>query len=425
MPHADKNRLNETQRIRLLQELHLLKEDSGGTFDRLTRITTQILEVPVSLVSMVDDEHQWFPGCTGLPEPYASTRETPLSHSFCQHVVAEKSPLIIEDAREHPLVHDNLAIPDLNVIAYLGIPVVTVDGVVLGSFCAIDDKPRDWSDRDITLMVELAASVMTEIELRAELRKRRETEQALTESIREREFLRTVKQMTQSISHDLRNPLSSIQLKTELLGRRVEDDYALQTITYMKSKLAEVRNILDSFTMLWSVETDHAIKKSYVNMHSVIEEVVHQIEGQQTRVSKSVVVDLKLLADNVRIAGQQQLLSVMMSNLLENAIIFGKDSGVSIVITTENVGDELVILIEDNGIGIPEDDLPHIFDPLYKVNKARTTEKSASGLGLTVVRQIVDDHSGKIIVNSKLGEGSQFTIRFPIKVPHQDMVKPF
>lgn len=414
MPLADKNLLKETQRIRLLKELHLLKEESGGTFDRLTRITTQILEVPVSLVSIVDDEHQWFIGCTGLPEPYASTRETPLSHSFCQHVVANRSPLIIENAPEHPLVHDNLAIAELKFIAYLGIPIITSDGFVPGSFCAIDNKPHDWSDRDITLMVELAASIMTEIELRSELQRRRDTEKALMESFREREYLRTVKQMTQSISHDLRNPLSSIQLKTDMLARRLEDDYAVESLDYVKSKLAEIKNVLDSFTMLWSVESERTVKQSSVNMHRIIEKAIFQIEEKYSRQSKPVLFDMKLLADRFSISGQAQLLSVMMSNLLENSVIFGKESGVVITVTSQNIGNDLVILLEDDGIGIPEEDLPHIFDPFYKVNKARTTEVSASGLGLTVARQIVDEHSGNITVNSTPGKGTQFTIKLPL-----------
>ncbi|MEP7190507.1 MAG: PAS domain S-box protein, partial [Roseiflexaceae bacterium] len=114
-----------------------------------------------------------------LAEPWASWRETPLSHSFCQHVVDSSQPLIIADAREHPLVSDNLAIPDLGVIAYAGIPLTTADGFTIGSLCAIDHIPRDWSQDELDLLGDFAATVLTAIELRAELSEHQRTEEAL------------------------------------------------------------------------------------------------------------------------------------------------------------------------------------------------------------------------------------------------------
>lgn len=80
-----------------------------------------VARVPVALISLVDEDRQFFVSQQGLPEPWAKARQTPLSHSFCQHVVATGDPLIVSDARENPLVCGNLAIRDLNVIAYLGL----------------------------------------------------------------------------------------------------------------------------------------------------------------------------------------------------------------------------------------------------------------------------------------------------------------
>lgn len=159
--------LTDTQRLAALRRVALLDTPAEEAFDRLTRLAGLILGVPVALVSLVDADRQFFKSCVGLPEPWASVRETPLSHSFCQHTIASRQPLVIEDAREHPLVRDNLAIPDLNVIAYAGIPLITSDGHVLGSFCAIDGQPRTWTDHDLAVLTELAGSAMTIIELRA------------------------------------------------------------------------------------------------------------------------------------------------------------------------------------------------------------------------------------------------------------------
>src|SRR5919202_2375924 len=96
--------LHDPARLAALRQSALLDSPTEAAFDRLTRLATRMLHVPVALVSLVDQNRQFFKSCIGLPDPWASQRETPLSHSFCQHVVATGEPLIIPDARTHPLV---------------------------------------------------------------------------------------------------------------------------------------------------------------------------------------------------------------------------------------------------------------------------------------------------------------------------------
>lgn len=136
-------------------------------FDRLTRIAARVLNAPVALVSLVDVDRQVFAGCVGLPEPWATRRETPLSHSFCQHAVASREPLVISDAREDPRVRGNAAIRDLGVVAYAGIPLIDRDGHALGSLCVIDDKPRTWTTDQVDLLRDLALTVVSELEARS------------------------------------------------------------------------------------------------------------------------------------------------------------------------------------------------------------------------------------------------------------------
>ena len=143
---------DDSPRLAALQRTNLLDSPPEEAFDRLTRLASKILHVPVSLVSLVDHERQYFKSVVGPDDPWATLRETPLSHSFCQHVVASSKPLIITDARRHPLVHQNLAIPDLGVVAYAGMPLTTPDGQTLGSFCAIDTQPREWTEEEIEIL---------------------------------------------------------------------------------------------------------------------------------------------------------------------------------------------------------------------------------------------------------------------------------
>ncbi|AGL14742.1 GAF domain-containing SpoIIE family protein phosphatase [Actinoplanes sp. N902-109] len=135
-------------------------------FDRFASLVKRMLGVPVALVSLVDDLRQFFPGQIGLPEPWAGRRETPLSHSFCQHVVDEGVPKVFPDARIYAQVRDNLAIPELSVVAYAGMPLTDADGRTLGSLCAIDTKPRAWTKDELAILTDLAEACASELRLR-------------------------------------------------------------------------------------------------------------------------------------------------------------------------------------------------------------------------------------------------------------------
>lgn len=149
-----------------LPESTPLPAASDPAFERFVRLVRASLGVPVALVTLVSAEEQVFPGAAGLPEPWQTQRSTPLSHSFCQYVVLSGEPLVVSDARDHPLVRDNLAIPDLGVVAYAGMPL-RMDGTVVGSLCAIDGEPRSWSERDVAVLRDLADACSSELTLRS------------------------------------------------------------------------------------------------------------------------------------------------------------------------------------------------------------------------------------------------------------------
>lgn len=205
MPKVDATPVvQDPNRLKVLESLDLLDSPTEAAFDRLTRLASMIVDAPVSLVTLIDADRQFFKSHFGLPEPVATDRETPLSHSFCQYVVATGEPLIVKDARENEMLKDNLAIPDFNVIGYLGMPLRTTDGVEFGSFCVLDTKPRTWTNSDVEVIRELALSVMTEIELRSQIKARQQIQDALSEQNRKykrvhRFALSTVTHMDDSI----------------------------------------------------------------------------------------------------------------------------------------------------------------------------------------------------------------------------------
>ncbi len=153
-------------RLAALRDLGILGTPPEEDFDRFTRLASELLEAPVSLVSLVDRDRQFFKSQHGLPEPWASARQTPLSHSFCKHAVASGRALVIEDTRQNLTVADNPAIRDLSAIAYAGVPLVLEDGHAVGTLCVVDAEPRRWAQRDLRILADLAAAVQALIGLR-------------------------------------------------------------------------------------------------------------------------------------------------------------------------------------------------------------------------------------------------------------------
>jgi signal transduction protein with GAF and PtsI domain len=161
------DQLSEPGRLAALRKADLLDTPPEEAFDQLARVAARVTQAPMALVSIVDVNRQFLKSCIGSIAPRPEERETPITHSFCKYAVMNKEPLIIADAREHPLVKDNPAITEYGVIAYLGIPLITRDGYALGTLCVLDSKPRIWNDEQVEILQSLASSIMTTIAYRS------------------------------------------------------------------------------------------------------------------------------------------------------------------------------------------------------------------------------------------------------------------
>jgi PAS domain S-box-containing protein len=164
---TDRTERDDSPRLRQLAATGMLDVPRDAVFDSLTRLAAAALQVPGALVTLVDRDRQWFTSAYGLGEPWRTMRESPLSHSFCRHVVERGATLAIADARRDPLVRDNPAIEAMGVVAYAGAPLV-VDGHVLGAVAAFSPTAREWSDRDVALLREFAELAAAELRHRIE-----------------------------------------------------------------------------------------------------------------------------------------------------------------------------------------------------------------------------------------------------------------
>lgn len=181
--------VTDARRLEAIERSGLLSLQDTATLDQLISVIRDVLGVPVALVSVVSHDRQVFPIAQGLPEPWQSSGETPLSHSFCQHVVTSELPLQVDDAPANTLLCDNLAIRDLGVQAYLGTPIRDPDGFILGSLCAIDTQPRKWTARDLGVLEAFSATITTQLLARQALSEQRRYHQEL---IRQQEKLKRV-----------------------------------------------------------------------------------------------------------------------------------------------------------------------------------------------------------------------------------------
>lgn len=159
--------LGELSRRAALRSVDLLDTPPEEQFDRFTRLAATALGAPVSLITLVDSDRQFYKSATGIPASWRSDEEGPVgSWSFCRHTVALGETLAISDARHHGMVKNHPATMR-GVVAYLGVPLVVGGGHVLGTLCVMDFRPRDWTERERSLLSELAASVVSQVELRA------------------------------------------------------------------------------------------------------------------------------------------------------------------------------------------------------------------------------------------------------------------
>jgi sigma-B regulation protein RsbU (phosphoserine phosphatase) len=169
--------LNNAQRLAALQATGLMDSPAEEQFDRITRLARRMLGTPYALLTLVDGSRQFFKSQAGIPADLAEARGTPLSHSICKHVVEDEAPLVISDTKSNARVRENGAVIDLNITAYAGYPLKTDNGDVIGSFCVLDTEQHTWSDDDLQCLQDLAAMVMTEVELRMALDKERRLRQ--------------------------------------------------------------------------------------------------------------------------------------------------------------------------------------------------------------------------------------------------------
>lgn len=379
--------VSDPVRLAALHASGLIDSRSDPDFERITSLAARVLGVPVCLVSLVDADRQIFAGACGLPAPYDVIRETPLSHSFCQHAVNEGRPLIIRDAKLDLRVAGNSAVSDLGVAAYLGFPLAGPEGHLFGAFCVIDTRPRDWTKDEIEAVRDFTALVAGQIELH--IARRRE------------------KSSLDLVIHDLKSPLAGIRMIAGLLHERREG-LPGEVVPLVEALGESSENAVHLVESLARRDRQAALCPD-------LEAVLARVADRQRPLAeeKGLCLEHRNGGPLVRLAAAEWVIERIADNLLSNALKFTPPGG-TVRVTTIHGDRDGGFEIADSGPGFAEEDLPKIYHRYARMSAQPTAGEPSTGLGLSIVKRLVDEEGGSVHLLSAPREGAVFRVSFPL-----------
>ena len=340
------------------------------------------------------------------------------------HAAFIKQPYYSNDVKNDPYF---IGQPEIeNIKSELAVPIL-LEKSVIGVIKVDSDEAGRFKEEDAELMVTLANSAAVAIANSQLYERIKDLNKNLEEKVQLRtEELKVINQkLEKSIelksqfiadaSHELRTPLTIIKgnLDISLLDEKAKTNELRDTLKSIDEEVNHMSGILADLMILTHAGAGKLnLKKADALLGPLLKTAAQSMEilAKEKNINIQVNGDEKLSA----MIDDDKFLKLLL-NLISNAIKYGKENG-WVKLGAKNVGKEIEITVADNGIGIPENELPFIFERFYRVDKVRTREKiGGSGLGLAICKSIAEAHGGHIDVESKLGEGSLFIVHLPQK----------
>jgi K+-sensing histidine kinase KdpD len=375
----------EEQRINYLHNLNILDTDFDKNFDRITELLQIVFKAPIILISLVDENRQWFKSCIGL-----DIRETDREVSFCSNAIKENSKndiYIVNDTLLNPLYINNyLVTGNPNIRFYAG-RVITIDNYKLGTVCIIDKKPREISDIEKKILKLCGYFVESEINKMNFIKKLKQNEN-------------NMKHISSIISHDLINTISPIISLAGLIKEYPEEfnlDYIDIIHQHSTNAINLSRDLLDNY----KIDLQNLIlNKKKISLTNFISK--YNIKP----------VNIEINTNNKYIYIDSLRIDQVLTNLISNAKNFIDPINGKIYIKITEKSENFLFSVHDNGKGIPINKAHLLFQKFSEniyPDILRTTPRT--GLGLYICKNLIELHNGKIWLEpSNVGSNFCFTI---------------
>lgn len=437
--------LTEESRITELKKYDILDTLSETEYEDITKLASIICNAPVALISFVDSDRQWFKSKHGT-----DMTETPREFSFCAHAIMEPDTImIVEDSRLDVRFKDNPYVTgEPDIVFYAGMPLVTNSGHSLGTVCVLDTEPRVLTAIQIDALQSLSRQVMTLLNARKvnyellDAKKQMEADMKLRQTFTE-ELERQVAERTDKIaiqnseldkmnkelqaftyisSHDLQEPLRKIQFFITLLKDKENNGFTDNAMMYMDkiAKSSEKMRVLIADLLSYSRATTSERLFEELPFEHIIDDIISDLSEEIINKDATITVQNSC---NVKVIPFQ--FHQLVYNLVSNALKFSRP-GVQPVITVDSCVHDTPsasnknldptkkyyrFIIADNGIGFPNQYSEKIFQPFQRLHSYN--DYVGTGIGLTIVKKIVENHNGHIYASSKENEGATFEIFIP------------
>ncbi|NLK99851.1 MAG: GHKL domain-containing protein [Clostridiales bacterium] len=236
---------------------------------------------------------------------------------------------------------------------------------------------------------------------------------AVKESIKKIEFEKLIRQeFFTNASHELKTPITSIRGYIELLenGMATDENMKLEFMGRIKKEAQNMTELINDILMISRLETKEVeVIRTDVRICSLINELIASLKPLAAENN----ITIEMSCKPIVISANHGQMRELFNNLLTNAIKYNKPNGqVKVYVTTE--GNDAIFIVEDSGVGIPEESRQRVFERFYRVDRGRSKKLGGTGLGLSIVKHIVNYYNGTIELDSKEGRGSKFTVRIPM-----------
>ncbi len=391
----------DVKRVEALKAYSILDTLPEQEYDDITLLASQICNTPVSLISLIDDNRQWFKSHHGL-----DATETPRDIAFCAHAINEQDQLfIVNDSRKDVRFHDNpLVTGDPHVIFYTGMPLVSADGYSLGTLCVIDHQPRNLDESQIKALKALSGQIVRLFELR---RKSLKLEATVSELAMQNKVL---EKFAGIAAHDIKSPLSIIVMMSELFEKQYAgqlDETGKELLKMIGSSSLKLIQLIDGILHYSRQSGVLQADKQDLCLNRLIDELIPLVDSNRE-------VQIQIFPDkDIWIYSNKIALEQIFLNLLTNSIKYNKHVNpvISIFIEEDNLVTK--INVADNGPGVRIEDRDRIFEIFETGGEVDKFGESGNGIGLATVKTLVKGLGGgiRLVPGTKEGANFEFTIK--------------